>query len=288
MKSIRNAVAAVAAAGFVVAAHAQAPLNAGPYVPSPSMIVDRMLELADIKATDFVIDLGSGDGRIPITAAQRYGASGFGVDIDPKLVKLANDNAVRAGVGERVRFEQRDLFATDLSKATVVTVYLLPSTVTKLVPKMLAEMQPGARVISHDYPLAPWPHDRFVQFDTEEKVPISGTTRTVLYLYTVPARVGGEWTLTLPGTASKKPVRLSLVQHPFRVTGTATVEGRQVPLNDIAVHGADISFTIPATGRMPQLRLTGKVSGEAMDGSTRSTRDLGEWRAARAAGSAKQ
>ena len=149
--------------GALVPFLGRAQQNAGPYVPTPKAIVDEMLQLADVRAGDFLVDLGCGDGRIVITAAQRFGARGFGVDIDPQLVKLASDSAAKAGVAERVRFVQRDLFQTGLEEATVLTLYLMPGIVAQLVPKILAEMKAGARVVSHDYPLVPWKSDRHVE-----------------------------------------------------------------------------------------------------------------------------
>ena len=175
-----------------VAAPAHAQGSAGPYVPTPTVIVEELLKLADIKRGEYVIDLGSGDGRIVVTAAKRYGAQGYGIDIQPSLVELARENARREGVADRVRFIAGDLFDSDLSKADVITVYLLPSSVPLLVPKLMKELRPGARVVSHDYPLLPWVPEKVLSFDFEEKVMISGTTRTVLYRYVVPPRPAGR------------------------------------------------------------------------------------------------
>ena len=211
-------------------------------MPTPWKIVDDMLQLARCRQDDYVMDLGSGDGRLVITAAERFGSRGYGVDIDPKLVELANRNAAKAGVADRVKFEKRDLFETSLGDASVLTLYLLPHTVTQLVPRILAEMKPGARVVSHDYPLGPWQHDRHVQFDVAEKVEISGTTRTVLYLYIVPARIGGHWTLELPAAMGAKPGRLQIVQEPFSASGTATLGGATHSLDKLAVRGEDVQF----------------------------------------------
>lgn len=127
-----------------------------PYVPTPHNVVAKMLEMANVKQNDIVYDLGSGDGRIVITAAQKYGASGVGYDIDPKRVKEANENARTAGVTDRVRFVQQDLFEADLSQATVVTLYLLPEINLKLRPKLLKELKPGTRIVSHNYGLGDW------------------------------------------------------------------------------------------------------------------------------------
>jgi SAM-dependent methyltransferase len=264
---------------------ARAQQNAGPYVPTPWRIVDEMLKLADIRAEDFVVDLGSGDGRLVISAAERFGARGYGVDINPELVKLANANAAKAGVGERVRFEERDLFQMGLAEPTVLTLYLLPHTVIQLVPRILAEMKPGARVVSHDYPLGPLRPDRYLQFELEEKIAISGTTRTVLYLYIVPARVAGDWALELPPALGTNPVRLSILQQPERLLGAATVGGTPAAVEKLAVRGEDVSFAIPNLARRGQsVRFAGKARGDVIEGLV-ALPGGGEapWRAARVA-----
>lgn len=273
---------ALAGVAALAPSAARAQVDAGPYVPSPSMIVDRMLELGGVRGDDYLFDLGSGDGRIVITAAQRFGTRGYGVEIKPELVKLATEQAGRAGVADKVRFEQRDLFKTDLSEATVVTLYLLPGIVKDLMPKILAEMKPGARVVSHDYPLSPWAFDRFVQFDTEEKVPISGTTRTVLYLYTVPARVAGEWRAQVPGV--KGPVVLAIAQHPVKATASATFGGRKVILDDFTVRGEMVRFSLPGAGPGGRpLVLEGRAAGDTIEGTVAAAGAPAAWRAVRAA-----
>ena len=176
-------------AACTVAPLASAQTAGAPYVPTPTAIVDRMLTLAKVGPGDYVIDLGSGDGRLVTTAVAKYKAKGgLGIDIDPKLVKLANENASKAGVADRVKFVEGDLFKATVGEATVVTLYLLPSMLGDVEDKLARELKPGTRVISHDYPLPSWKHVDVVAFDTQEKVPISGTTRTVLLLYRVPAK----------------------------------------------------------------------------------------------------
>lgn len=160
-----------------------------PYVPTPTSIADRLLTLANIGPKDYVIDLGSGDGRLVITAVAKYKArGGMGIEIDPALAKQANDNAAKAGVGDRVKFVAGDLFDADVEEATVVTLYLLPSMLGDVEKKLAKELKPGTRVVSHDYPLPSWTPIDVVSFDSPEKVAISGTTRTVLLLYRVPER----------------------------------------------------------------------------------------------------
>ena len=133
------------------------------YIPTPQAVVDAMLQLADIKANDVVYDLGSGDGRIVIAAARKYGARGVGVEIDPELVKKATDNARAAGVSERVRFVNADLFTTDLHEASVVTLYLLQSINERLRPKLVRELKPGTRVVSHVFNMGPeWPPQKTI------------------------------------------------------------------------------------------------------------------------------
>ncbi len=145
------------------------------YVPTPIPVVNEMLRLADVQSNDVVYDLGSGDGRIVITAARDRGARGIGIDIDPQRVQEANANAERAGVSDRVEFLQQDLFATDFSDATVVTLYLLPELNVKLRPKLLRELQPGTRIVSHAFDMGEWEPDQIVE--------VEGKT---VYYWTVP------------------------------------------------------------------------------------------------------
>jgi protein-L-isoaspartate O-methyltransferase len=136
------------------------------YVPTPQPVVDAMLELAQVKPTDVVYDLGSGDGRIVITAAKKYGARGVGVEIDPALVKKARANATAAGVGDKVRFISQDLFTVDVRPASVVTLYLLQSINERLRPKLVRELKPGSRVVSHVFNMGPeWPPSQTVTVD---------------------------------------------------------------------------------------------------------------------------
>ena len=183
----------VTATTATAAADLQPTKDAGPYVPSPQSVVSDMLRYADVGANDFLIDLGSGDGRIVLTAAKVFGARGFGVDIKEELVRRANEAAQKEGVADRVKFVKQDLFKTDISQATVVTMYLLPDTVNMLKDKLLTELKPGTRIVSHDYPLTGWIPEKYVQMDLEDKVQISGVTTTLIYLYIVPARVAGAF-----------------------------------------------------------------------------------------------
>jgi len=214
-----------------------------------------MLKLAEVGPKDFVVDLGSGDGRIVLTAAKVFGASGFGVEIKDELVKLSNEAAKKEGVADRVKFIKRDLFKTDISQATVLTMYLLPNTVNLLKDKLLTELRPGTKVLSHDYPLAGWIPEKYVQMDLEDKVQISGVTTTLIYLYMVPAKVAGRWSATVPDTVGKGPLSLNLKQQVTRVSGSARLEGKEVVLEDLKLRGEQISFGL--AGR--KVAFTGKV-----------------------------
>jgi hypothetical protein len=236
--------------------------NAGPYVPSPTSVVSDMLKIAEVGASDFLIDLGSGDGRIVLTAAKVFGARGFGVEIKDELVRKANEDARRQGLAERVKFLKQDLFKTDVSPATVVTMYLLPDTVNLLKDKFLAELRPGTRIVSHDYPLTGWIPEKYVQMDLEDKIQISGVTTTLIYLYVVPARVAGSWKAQMPPALSKQPATLSLKQQLTRVTGSARLDGKEVALEDVKLRGDQISFRL--AGRKGTF--SGVVKGNSIEG----------------------
>src|SRR3990172_652168 len=139
-----------------------------PYVQSPRIVVETMLKMAQVRASDFLIDLGSGDGRIVITAAKEYGARGFGVDYDPRLVRLATKNAEEAGVSDRVTFVEQDLFKTDFSQASVITIYLLEEYNAVLKPKLIA-LNPGRRIVSHDYGIGDWEADAKMKIAVPDK-----------------------------------------------------------------------------------------------------------------------
>src|SRR3954462_9196381 len=149
------------------------------YVPTPPDVVEEMLKIADVKKADVLYDLGSGDGRIAVTAAKRFGIRAYGIDIDPQRIAEANDNARRNGVSHLVQFRREDLFKADFREATVVTLYLLPDLNVKLRPRLLAELAPGTRIVSHQFDMGSW--------QPERKLELNGRT---IYLWTVPPRKG--------------------------------------------------------------------------------------------------
>jgi SAM-dependent methyltransferase len=250
---------------------------AGPYVPTPWVIVEEMLKLADIRGEDVVYDLGSGDGRLVITAAKRFGARGVGVELQTELVEMARIGAKHEGVSDRVKFVQGDLFQADIRPASVVMLYLLPRFVTRLVPKLRAELRPGTRIVSHDYPLAPWPPDREFSMDVPEKEMISGTSWTRLYYYVVPARVQGAWELTLPKALAGAPLTLQITQEPDAVGGFVRDGGAELTLRDLAVRGEQIRFGLLYKGRL--MAFEGTVAGDAMTGEVRVRGQHGPWAA---------
>ncbi|TMH20434.1 MAG: methyltransferase domain-containing protein [Betaproteobacteria bacterium] len=263
------AVLALCAAAPALAQGAEEKDNiAGPYVPTPWVIVDEMLKLAGIRGEDVVYDLGSGDGRLVITAAKRFGARGVGVELQTELVELARIGAKHEGVADRVKFVQGDLFETDIKDASVVMLYLLPRFVTRLVPRLRAELRPGTRIVSHDYPLAPWPPDRELSMDVAEKEMISGTSWTRLYYYVVPARVQGVWELTLPRALADAPLVVQITQEPHATGGLIHHGNAELFLRDLTVRGEGVRFGLLYRSRL--IAFEGTVNGKTMTGEARA------------------
>ena len=256
----------------------------GPYVPTPQVVVDQMLGMAKVGPDDFVIDLGSGDGVIVLTAAKRYKASGFGVEIDPDLVKLSNNEARRLGIADRAQFQVQDVFKADLSRATVLTLYLLPEMMKNLSAKIYSELRPGARVVSHDYHFGEWQHDDHVVFDVPEKEGVNGVPQATVYLWIVPAKVAGDWRIAVAGG---RQYEARLEQSYRYLGGTMNLEGRNVEFQQQTLRGEDIKFT--AVSGNARLMFRGRVAGDRMEGTV----DLGggksaHWTATRAAKTALQ
>jgi hypothetical protein len=255
--------------------------DGGPYVPTPQAVVDAMLKIAGVGPGDFVIDLGSGDGRIVLTSATRHQASGMGVDIDGELVELANASARRLGVAQRVQFHQQDVFAADLSRATVLTLYLLPTMMERLRPKLLRELKPGTRIVSHDFDLGEWKPDRSVNVETPEKYDISGSWTSTVHLWTVPAPLEGAWTGSMDGGRGG-PFRLELKQRYQIIEGRLVRDAQVLPLRDAKIEGERIQFSAPgADGRLETYTgvvRNGMIVGEARAGGGPATV---RWSAAR-------
>ena len=237
-----------------------------PYVPTPQIVVDEMLKLAEITAKDFVIDLGSGDGRMILTAAKNLKASGQGVDIDPKLVELSNKEAKAQGVEDRVKFIEQDMFKADLSKATVVTLYVLPDFMERLRPKLLSELNPGARIVAHDYYMSEWYPDRHIELTVPEKVKANGTDKAYLYLWTVPAVIMGHWRIDFDaGDGKAQLIVLSFNQKYQMISAAGETRAGPLKINEPTLKGNTLDFFIILG--TTQYRFTGKVQGDKIEGS---------------------
>jgi hypothetical protein len=254
-----------------------------PYVPTPQAVVDRMLAVAQVSAGDTVIDLGSGDGRIMITAAQRHGARGFGVEIDPRLVQRSNEAARRLGVSDRVKFLRQDLFNTDFHEANVLTLYLLPDVNIALRPKILAELKPGTRVVSHDYDMREWRPDAQETVSAPDKT-VGMLKESTVYLWIVPARVEGEWTFELSSGGKTRRTRLVLEQRFQFVSGSVELTGQgDVPFSSGRLRGNEVRLVLPpgALDRGP-VELVGRVMGDSLNGTVRrGEREVANWSARR-------
>ena len=246
-------------------AHAQE-LEKLPYVPTPQIVVDEMLKMAGVTDKDFVVDLGSGDGRMIITAASNFKASGLGVDIDAKLVELATRNARNEAVGDRAKFIEQDMFKADISKATVVTLYVLPDFMEKLRPKLLRELKPGARIVAHDYYMSDWHPDRFAELNVPEKKTANGTEKAYLYLWTVPAVVQGDWRMNWDfGDGKPQLIVLAFNQRYQVINASAANKDGEIKLANATLKGDDIDFFL--TIGAANYRFSGKVQGDRMSGN---------------------
>jgi len=249
-----------------------------PYVPTPHATVERMLALAGVTRDDTVIDLGSGDGRIVIAAAKRYGARAIGVEYDPKLVAASRRNAGAEGVAERVKFVEGDLFKVDLSPATVVTVYLLPDVNLKLRDKLLAELKPGARLVAHDFDMESWRPDRVESFYAPEKNDGRGGESRVM-LWIVPADARGTWQLRSGALPAPGEAAVQIGQNFQTLEGNATLGNRRTALANPQLRGTQIRFSLDAGGG--RLQFVGEVRGGEMAGTVRGASGEQPWRATR-------
>lgn len=250
-------------------AHAQE-LSKLPFVPTPQIVVDEMLKLAEVTAKDFVIDLGSGDGRMIISAAKTFKANGLGADIDAKLVELSNKAAKAQGLDDRVKFIEQDMFKADLAKATVVTLYVLPDFMEKLRPKLFSELKPGARIVAHDYYMSEWYPDRQIELTVPEKKAANGTDKAYLYLWTVPAVVMGHWRIDLDlGDGKPQLIVLSFNQKYQMVSAAGESRSGPLKIDQPTLKGDEIDFFI-AIGAV-QYRFTGKVQGDKIEGRAMAT-----------------
>ena len=232
------------------------------WVPTPEAVVERMLSMAKVGPSDFVMDLGSGDGRIAIAAAKKFGARSLGIEYNPNMVELSRRAARKAGVAGKAKFSNADIFQTDFSQATVITMYLLPDLNLKLRPTIL-EMKPGTRVASHQFNMGDW--------EPDETADVEGRSA---YLWIVPAKVAGSWHLQ----AGAQSYDLSLTQSFQKVTGVAKEGSRALEVHDSKLMGDQIVLVI---GSGAPREFSGRVSGDTMEGTVRSGGADARWTATR-------
>lgn len=223
------------------------------FVPTPHEVVAAMLKVARVGSKDVLYDLGSGDGRIVITAAKKYGTRGTGIDIDSVRIAESRRGARKARVTGKVQFRQADLFETDLRDASVVTLYLLPTLNVRLRPKLYKELKPGSRVVSHAFDMGSWKPDSTFMVSTN-----------AVFYWVVPANGGGEWVVTAPGG---KEYNLNLQQKFQNLEGTAERNGTSMPLRLARIRGDKVTIEI-ADPEGP-LRLVGRIEGDTMSGTGR-------------------
>lgn len=237
-----------------------------PYLPTPQEVVAEMLKVAQVKQQDQLYDLGSGDGRIVIAAAKNYGTPGVGIEIDPTLIQQSQANAQAAGVSDRVKFMQQDLFTTNLSNATVVTLYLLPDLNLKLRPKLLKELRPGTRIVSHAFNMGDWKPDKTLTV----RVPNNRRLYAVYY-WVVPAQVEGKWQGTLTTPLGQQPVTLNLQQKFQQVTGSAQAATETLAIKNAKLNGRQISFksSKQVQGQPLTIQFDGTVNGRVLRGTAK-------------------
>ena len=234
------------------------------WLPTPEGVVEKMLDMAKVGPDDVVYDLGSGDGRTVIAAAHR-GAQAYGVEFDPGLVALSEKFAKSAGVSDKAHFIQGDIFQTDFSKATVVTLYLLTTLNVRLRPTIL-RMKPGTRVVSHAFSMEDWDPDETGESDYRR-----------IFMWVVPAQVQGTWRLTLPGAP---PADMTITQKYQKLQGTVGLPPGTVELRDAALRGNAIRLTLPGADGVPR-ELTGTVDASRMQGTLRTGPGEASWSAER-------
>jgi hypothetical protein len=237
------------------------------WVPTPDEVVDRMLRMAQVTPNDYVIDLGAGDGKIAIAAAKNYGARSMGIEFNPEMAKHAQGNAEKAGVTARARIVQGDIFVTDFTQATVLTMYLLPALNLKLRPQILA-MRPGTRVVSHSFTMDDWEADETSSMDGRRA-----------YFWVVPANVMGAWMLELTGGGASEKLELTLEQRFQKIEGNLALGATQAGLREARLRGFNIAFSY-VDGKSVRRDLAGRVSGGRMEGGFRADNGIeGRWTA---------
>ncbi|HKX39479.1 MAG TPA: methyltransferase domain-containing protein [Burkholderiales bacterium] len=277
MHLLRPAAAALAAFLLCLPAAAQKDKDYEPHVgqagkdviwvPTPDDVVDRMLRMAQVTPNDYVWDLGAGDGKIAIAAARKFGARALGIEYNPEMAKHAQRNVEKAGVAGRARIVQGDIFVTDFTQATVVTMYLLPALNLKLRPQLLA-MRPGTRVVSHSFSMDDWEADETSSLDGRRA-----------YFWVVPANVAGTWMLEVTGGGASEKVEMTLEQRYQKLEGTVSLGAMQGGLREPRLRGFEVAFAY-VDNRGVRREFQGRVSGARMEGAFRGDGGIeGRWSA---------
>jgi hypothetical protein len=249
-----------------------------PFVPTPPVVVEEMLRLANVGPDDFVIDLGSGDGRVVIAAVRKFGARGIGVDLDPDRIAESVYSARLQGVSDRVAFHREDLFKFGISQATVVTMYLLPSVNLKLRPRLLKELKPGTRIVSHDFDMEDWKPDE------------KSTVRKNVFMWIVPAQIEGTWRTAIALPAGERSYEIEIKQKFQEIDGLARYENKKVAgLWNARLRGDRVQFVIVDDSGTIETNLyfEGRANGDTIEGVIK--RGIGkdekpiQWRATRVA-----
>ncbi len=238
------------------------------WVPTPPELVDRMLKLAQVTNKDYVVDLGAGDGRIAIAAAKSFGARALGIEYNPEMVVLSNQNAQQAGVAAKAKFIQGDIFEKDFSDATVVTMYLLTALNMRLRPKLL-EMKPGTRLVAHQFGMGDWMPDE-----------TSYAEGRPAHLWIVPAKAAGSWKLRIPAGKNTREFTLQIEQTFQKFTGSANFGKVNTTLRDTRLQGDAIRFTLTdLNGKLREF--SGRIQGDTMSGEILGPGERLRWQAAR-------
>lgn len=268
-----------------------------PFVPTPEEVVMEMLKMANVGKNDLLYDLGCGDGRIVITAAKKFGCRGVGIDIDPQRIRESRENAIKEGVTDKVNFIQMNLFNADISKATVVTLYLLSEVNLRLRPILFQQLKPGTRVVSHEFSMGKWEADASTTVKTGETPVVDywrqdvedyWNTHNVLF-WIMPANVTGTWELTVPDITGKNEWVLKFNQEFQKVSGKAFEDNTEIPLTVEGgkVNGDKLHFTLERRlrGRMERMHFEGSVKDHSMNGIVTIDRGRGnentQWKATR-------
>lgn len=278
MKLAKQVWALIGVAALVAAAPSWAQTGVGDvvYVPTPQIVVDEMLLMAKVNKADYLIDLGSGDGRFVITAAKKHGAKALGVDLDTYLLKIANENARKENVTDRVTFREQNLFETDITAATVVSTYLLPEMNLKLRSKIL-RLKAGTRVVAHDYSMGDWyPDEQKTLVVPEKKVGNPGIS--YIYYWVVPALVAGKWQSTLNVDGKEVPYEFDVEQFFQNIDGNARAGGVSGEMRG-KMSGEQVKFSLTGkTGqKIERHEFQGQLTGEIITGTVR----IGDGAAAR-------